>query len=232
MSGKRILNRESAKVWIFFFRKCSMYYSKIFMTESGMFVTAHPRLLGIMLAMDRFICPGAQPGGTKPKDFPTRATYLPKAPYFTSSPFIQNEINRKAVFATIDTQYIRTTQDNEILAKAQAALHDGDYLRDEYYPNMLKFFNTLVESKQKLHVNQYQAYTIVHHKKYNWSNNGVKIVEPSLHISTWAALVTQVMLSKFNPPDAHAEFIACCCIILLTYLFDPNSIFQIVRASA
>ena len=209
-----------------------MYYSKIFMTESGMFVTAHPRFLGIMLAMDRFICPGAQPGGKKPSDFPTRATYLPKAPYFASSPFIQNEIKRQEVFATIDTLYLRTTHDNEILAKAQKSLHDGKKFCEEYYPNMLKFFNTLVESMHQLHVNQYQAYANVHQKRYNWSNNGVKIVEPSLHISTWAELVTQVMLSKFNPPDAHAEFIACCCIILLTYLFDPNSFFQIVRASA
>ena len=102
MSGKKNLTRESAKVWIFFFRKCSMYYSKIFMTESGMFVTAHPRFLGIMLAMDRFLCPGAQPGGKKPKDFLNLATYLPNAPYFASSPFIKNEIQRKAIFAPID----------------------------------------------------------------------------------------------------------------------------------
>ncbi|KAK3251320.1 hypothetical protein CYMTET_39339 [Cymbomonas tetramitiformis] len=45
----------------------------------------------------------------------------------------------------------------------------------------------------QLHVNQYQAYANVHQKKYSWSNNIVKIVEPSLHISTWAALVTKFL---------------------------------------
>lgn len=181
------------------------------MTESGMFVTEHPRFLGIMLAMDKFICPGAKPG-KRPRDWSGgKAPYFFGEKYWCQSPLIMNAVLRSDVFAPIDTLYQRLTQDDLILSNAQGHLHDDKFLQDKYYPRMLAFFHALEHDMHKIHVNQYERYAEVYQKRYTWQNNTVKILEPSLHISTWAAIVTEVMLSKFNPVDAqYAEFIACC----------------------
>eukprot|EP00854_Cymbomonas_tetramitiformis_P013940 gene13940-16479_t len=175
----------------------------LFMTESGMFVTEHPRFLGIMLAMDKFVCPGAK--GKKPRDFSSKATYIPGEEYWYQSPLIKNAIQRPAVFAPIDTLYRRAIQDDLILSKAQAGLDDANFLCDEYYPLMLTFFHTLERDMHEIHVNQYEAYAKIHNLRCTWQNNNITIVEPPMHISTWAAIVTELLpdLASIRIAEEH-----------------------------
>ncbi|KAK3272715.1 hypothetical protein CYMTET_19007 [Cymbomonas tetramitiformis] len=156
-----------------------------------------------MLAMDKFVCPGAK--GKKPRDFSSKATYIPGEEYWYQSPLIKNAIQRPAVFAPIDTLYRRAIQDDLILSKAQAGLDDANFLCDEYYPLMLTFFHTLERDMHEIHVNQYEAYAKIHNLRCTWQNNNITIVEPPMHISTWAAIVTELLpdLASIRIAEEH-----------------------------
>eukprot|EP00854_Cymbomonas_tetramitiformis_P014605 gene14605-17258_t len=107
---------------------------------------------------------------------------------------MNRDFRRQDIFKAIDSKYCIATNDNERVDLVSQNIDDAVYLSERYFPKMLKYFTELVDLRHEIHTEQYTDYSRVHSKKYTTRKNTLQIVEPSsLHISTWAAFVTEFL---------------------------------------
>ena len=161
-----------------------------------------PKFCPIMLQYDLFICPGAKPKKTKPKDSPQSLRWIPSLTCWKKSIFITlPDVERSEIFKSIDTLFCRTTRDDEYLSKFHKTVQKSHSESLDYHKEMFKFFVTLSRTRKDVHVDLFNAYTKLHKGKYSRNGNRQRISCPEKHYATWVHGVFDKKVSKTR----------CCC---------------------